>query len=48
MSPGQRDAAQECPPGEFRAIRERVARLPELDNRNDENIVGYDEHRIPN
>ena len=33
---------------EMRAIRERVARLPELDSRSDEDIIGYDEHGIPN
>ena len=32
---------------ELRAIRERVARLPELDSRSDEEIIGYDEHGIP-
>jgi antitoxin VapB len=34
--------------GELRTIRERVARLPELDTRSDEDIVGYDEFGIPN
>ncbi|MGI6857033.1 type II toxin-antitoxin system VapB family antitoxin [Mesorhizobium sp. 1B3] len=34
--------------GELRAIRERVARLPELDNRTDEEIIGYDENGIAN
>lgn len=34
--------------GELRAIRERVSRLPELDNRGNEEIIGYDEHGIPN
>ncbi len=33
---------------ELRAIRDRVARLPELDRRSDEEIIGYDEHGIPN
>lgn len=33
---------------EMRAIRERVACLPELDSRSDEDIIGYDEHGIPN
>lgn len=33
---------------ELRAIRERLARLPELDSRSDEEIIGYDEHGIPN
>ena len=33
---------------DLRAIRERVARLPELDSRSDEEIIGYDEHGIPN
>jgi antitoxin VapB len=32
---------------ELRRIRERVAQLPELDNRSDEEIVGFDEHGIP-
>jgi antitoxin VapB len=42
------DTAQERLLGELRAIRERVARLPELDARSDEEIIGYDEHGIPN
>lgn len=33
---------------ELRAIRERVTRLPELDGRSDEDIIGFDEHGIPN
>jgi antitoxin VapB len=33
---------------ELQAIRKRVARLPELESRTDENIVGFDEHGIPN
>ncbi|MER9419404.1 type II toxin-antitoxin system VapB family antitoxin [Mesorhizobium sp. M0306] len=42
------ETAQECLLAELRAIRERVARLPELDTRSDEEIIGYDEHGIPN
>lgn len=42
------EAAQERLLADLRAIRERVARSPELDNRTDEEIVGYDEHGIPN
>ena len=42
------DTAQERLLGELRTIRERVARLPELDRRSDEEIIGYDEHGIPN
>ncbi len=45
---GYADVAQERLLGDLRAIRERVARLPDLDNRSDEDIVGYDEHGIPN
>jgi len=45
---GFADAAQERLLAELRAIRERLARLPELDNRTDEEIIGYDEHGIPN
>ncbi|WP_338532243.1 type II toxin-antitoxin system VapB family antitoxin [Nitratireductor thuwali] len=41
------DTAQERLRADLRAIRERVARLPELDRRSDEEIVGYDEHGIP-
>nr|WP_153432555.1 type II toxin-antitoxin system VapB family antitoxin [Sinorhizobium meliloti] len=41
-------AAQDRLLAEMRAIRERVARLPELDHRSDEEIIGYDEHGIPN
>lgn len=33
---------------DLRAIRKRVARLPELEKRSDEDIVGFDEHGIPN
>lgn len=33
---------------EMRAIRNRIASLPELDDRSDEDIIGYDEHGIPN
>ena len=42
------DDAQERLLAELRGIRERVARLPELDHRSDEEIIGYDEHGIPN
>ncbi|MER8530321.1 MULTISPECIES: type II toxin-antitoxin system VapB family antitoxin [unclassified Mesorhizobium] len=42
------ETAQERLLAELRAIRERVARLPELDTRSDEEIIGYDEHGIPN
>lgn len=45
---GYNDTAQERLLGELRAIRERVGRLPELDTRTDEEIVGYDEFGIPN
>jgi antitoxin VapB len=45
---GVGDTAKERLRGELRAIRERVARLPELDHRSDEEIIGYDEHGIPN
>lgn len=44
---GYADTAQERLLGELRAISERVARLPDLDTRNDEEIIGYDEHGIP-
>ncbi|MDZ7926688.1 MAG: type II toxin-antitoxin system VapB family antitoxin [Agrobacterium sp.] len=45
---GYGDVAKERLLGELRAIRERVGRLPELDNRSNEAIIGYDEHGIPN
>lgn len=45
---GYGDVGQERLLGELRAIRERVGRLPELDNRSDEEIIGYDEDGIPN
>ncbi|QXV73627.1 Rv0623-like domain-containing protein [Rhizobium phage RHph_X2_30] len=32
---------------DLREIRERVAQLPELDTRSDDEIIGYDEHGIP-
>jgi antitoxin VapB len=41
------NAAEERLLGELRAIRERMARLPELDSRSDEEIIGYDGHGIP-
>lgn len=41
------DTAQQRLLADLRAIRERVARLPELDGRSDEEIIGYDEHGIP-
>ncbi|OLP54669.1 transcription factor [Rhizobium rhizosphaerae] len=33
---------------ELRAIRKRLARLPELEKRTDEEIVGFDDQGIPN
>ncbi|MCF1485522.1 ribbon-helix-helix protein, CopG family [Agrobacterium vitis] len=33
---------------ELRSVRKRIARLPELEKRSDEDIVGFDEHGIPN
>ena len=45
---GYAGAAQARLLTEMQAIRERVARLPELDSRSDEEIIGYDEHGIPN
>ncbi len=44
---GYDDTARERLLAELRAIRERVGRLPELDTRNDEDIVGYDEFGVP-
>ena len=44
---GYGDGTQERLLDELRRIRERVAQLPELDNRSDEEIVGFDEHGIP-
>ncbi|MGO6746629.1 type II toxin-antitoxin system VapB family antitoxin [Rhizobium ruizarguesonis] len=44
---GHGDGTQERLLGELRAIRERVARLPEYDSRSDEDIIGYDEHGLP-
>ncbi|WP_246763394.1 type II toxin-antitoxin system VapB family antitoxin [Rhizobium sp. 007] len=45
---GYGDVAQERLLTEMRAIRGRVARLPELDSRPDDEIIGFDEHGIPN
>ncbi|MDI7864986.1 type II toxin-antitoxin system VapB family antitoxin [Rhizobiaceae bacterium n13] len=45
---GYGGAAQDRLLAEMRAIRERVASLPELDRRSDDEIIGYDEHGIPN
>lgn len=33
---------------ELRAVRKRIAQLPEVEKRSDEDIVGFDEHGIPN
>jgi antitoxin VapB len=33
---------------DLRAIRRRIAQLPELEKRSDEDLVGFDEHGIPN
>jgi antitoxin VapB len=41
------DRAQDRLQGELRAIRQRVGRLPVLDTRSDEQIIGYDEHGVP-
>jgi len=32
---------------DIKRIQERIARLPVLDRRTDEQIVGYDEHGLP-
>jgi antitoxin VapB len=32
---------------EIRRIQERLARLPELDRRSDDDIIGYDEYGVP-
>jgi antitoxin VapB len=45
---GYGETSQERLLDELRAISERVARLPELDSRTDEDIVGYDEFGVPN
>ncbi|TAA51733.1 type II toxin-antitoxin system VapB family antitoxin [Shinella sp. JR1-6] len=45
---GHGGVAQDRLLGELRAISERVARLPELDTRTDEEIISFDEHGIPN
>jgi antitoxin VapB len=45
---GYGDVAQARLLTEMQAIRGRIARLPELDSRSDEEIIGYDEHGIPN
>ncbi|WFU07363.1 type II toxin-antitoxin system VapB family antitoxin (plasmid) [Rhizobium sp. CB3171] len=45
---GHGGGAQERLLHELQAIRQRVAHLPELDSRSDEDIVGYDEDGIPN
>lgn len=45
---GHGDVGQERLLREMRAISERVAQLPKLDSRSDNEIVGYDEFGIPN
>lgn len=44
---GHGDSAEARLLDELRAIRERVARLPERDGRSDEDIVGFDDDGIP-
>ena len=44
---GYGSVAQERLLADMRLIRERVAGLPEIDSRSDEDIIGYDEHGIP-
>ena len=44
---GYGSVAQERLLADMRLIRERVASLPEIDSRSDEDIIGYDEHGIP-
>ncbi|RFB78087.1 type II toxin-antitoxin system VapB family antitoxin [Methylovirgula sp. 4M-Z18] len=44
---GGDDAANERLLAELRAISKRVASLPKLDDRSDEEIIGYDEHGVP-
>ena len=44
---GYGSVAQERLLADMRVIRERVASLPELDSRSDEDIIGYDESGIP-
>ena len=44
---GYGSVAQERLLADMRLIRERVASLPELDSRSDEDIIGYDEYGIP-
>ena len=44
---GYGSVAQERLLADMLSIRERVASLPELDSRSDEDIIGYDEHGIP-
>jgi len=45
---GHGETAQERLLDDLKSIRKRVAQLPELDRRSDEDIVGYDEHGVPN
>ena len=44
---GYGSVAQERILADMRVIRERLASLPELDSRSDEDIIGYDQHGIP-
>ena len=44
---GYGDDARERLLAELRTISERVAGLPELDSRDDEDIIGYDQFGIP-
>ena len=44
---GHDGAGQDRLLSELRAIRQRIARLPELDDRTDEEIIGFDDHGVP-
>ncbi len=45
---GHADISKDRTLDELRAIRKGITRLPEPEKRSDEEIVGFDEHGIPN
>ena len=45
---GHAEISKERMLDELRTIRKRVSRLPELEKRSDEDIVGFDQHGLPN
>jgi antitoxin VapB len=45
---GHSDQVEEEKLADLRAIRNRIARMPAHDSRDDEEIIGFDAHGLPN